>query len=282
MAAHIRSTRCPYCTAPSVVQRSASGGIDPAFVLGFVVTQQAAEQRARHWVAGTWFTPNAFKRSAFAEVRGVYVPAYLYSTAAEADYSASIGENYTVTETYTDSNGKTRTRTKTKTEWRSLTGRWAAFVDDIVVTASRGLPNDELEAVEPFDLRALRRHTPKLLSGWIAEDPTMNEQACLQLARQEANEAVARRLTQHMPGDSHRNLQFTTKLRHEDLELVLLPTWILAVRYAEDKPLVRLVINGQTGKVTGKPPRSWVKIGLAVVAVLAMIALGFLFAESFG
>lgn len=272
VAAGLRTTRCPYCAAPAVVERPLDPHRpEPSFVLGFVVPEARALATARSWQKSTWFSPTAFQRADVAETRGIYVPAYLYSAEAHADYRAEIGENYTVTEHYTDSQGKRRTRRKTKTEWRSLTGRWASYVDDVVVTASRGLPNEELEAVEPFDLRALRRMTPAVLSGWIAEDPSMPSAQCHVLARREASEAVGRRLERHMPGDKHRDLGYQLELRREDLELVLLPVWVLAVRYAEDRPLVRLVINGQTGRIHGRPPRSAAKIALTIIVVLAVI-----------
>jgi DNA-directed RNA polymerase subunit RPC12/RpoP len=280
LAAGLRAARCPYCAAPVVVERArATRHASPTFVLGFVVTEAAARAAARKWIASTWFTPRAFRRADVGETRGIYVPAYLYSAEAHVEYRAEIGEHYTVTETYTDSKGKTQTRTRTKTEWRSLQGRWSAFVDDLVVTASQGLPNDELEAVEPFDLRALRRYTPKVISGWLAEDPSLDEPHCRKLAHQEAQESIGRRLHEHMPGDSHRGLEYETRLHNEDLELLLLPVWVLAVRYAPERPAVRMVLNGQSGRIHGRPPRSWVMIvgtvvGVLVLGVLAYLGLG--------
>lgn len=273
-----RTTRCPYCAAPAVIERPpATNPVEPTFAVGFVITRPVALQRARQWVKKTWFTPRAFKRSDFEEIRGVYVPAYLYSGAAEVTYQVQIGENYTVTETYVDANGKTRTRTRIETEWRHLQGRWASFVDDLVVTASSGLANDALESIEPFDMRALRRFSPKLVSGWLAEEPSMDPSHCMQLARQEAVAAIGRRLSAHMPGDSHRNLRYQTTMRHEDLELVLVPVWILAIRYDPEKAPVRLLINGQTGKVNGTPPRSWPMIvGTVVGVILVLVLLGVL------
>jgi len=274
-----RAARCPYCTAPVVVGRApAQAGPEPTFVLGFRVTEAAALMTARKWIASTWFTPRAFRRADVTETRGIYVPAYLYSAAAHVEYRAEIGEHYTVTETYTDSKGKTRTRTRTKTEWRSLQGKWSAFVDDLLVTASQGLPNDELEAVEPFDLRALRRHTPKVISGWLAEDPSIDEPRCRALAHQEAQASIGRRLGEHMPGDSYRGLEYETRLHHEDLELLLLPVWVLAVRYAPDRPAIRMVLNGQTGAIHGRPPRSWIMIVSTVLGVVLAGVLAYLIA----
>src|SRR5690606_16192924 len=115
-----------------------------------------------------FFRDPKLKTASISEMRGVYVPAYLYAAIAHSSYSASIGEEYQETETYTTTvNGKTvtRTRTVTKTEWRPLSGRHSAYVMDVIVTASRGLPNAELEAVEPFDLRQMRRYDGALISG---------------------------------------------------------------------------------------------------------------------
>ncbi len=272
-----RTARCPYCASPTVVERPPHQGPSPTFALGFVITRERALEMAKKWKRSTWFTPKAFKQGDVKETRGVYVPAYLYTAAAHVEYSAQIGENYTVVETYTttDSKGRTvtRTRTRTKTEWRSLSGHWSAYVDDILVTASKGLHNDELEAIEPFDLRALRRYTPKILSGWIAEDPSIDAASCNRMAKQEAVEKIGRRLAAFMPGDSHRDLQYRTQLVNEDQELLLLPVWVLAIPYSKEKPPVRVVINGQTGKLTGRPPRSALMISVFVLSILAAIGL---------
>lgn len=277
IAARERTTRCPYCTAPAVVERPVTQArVEPTFVVGFVVTEPAAREQAKRWISSTWFTPTAFREADLSDVKGIYVPAYLYSAEAHASYSASIGEHYTVTETYTDSKGKTRTRTKTKTEWRSLSGEWSAYVDDLVVTASQGLPNHELEGVEPFDLRALRRYTPKVLSGWIAEEPSLSLEHCQKLARREALNDIERRLHAHMPGNKHRDLQHQAELRHEDLELVLLPVWVLAVRYDPEQEAVRMVVNGQTGQLYGRPPRSMAKILATVIGVIALVVGAYL------
>jgi hypothetical protein len=51
------------------------------------------------------------------------------------------------------------------------------------------------------------------------------------------------------------------------------PIWVLAVRYRPDRPPARLLVNGQTGRVTGKAPTSWVKIALLLVTVALVVTL---------
>jgi hypothetical protein len=273
----LRTATCPYCASPSVVDRPPSADRpNPSFALGFVMPEAAAREAARRWVRRPLLAPQAFRQAPISDIRGVYLPAYLYSATAHTSFRASIGENYTVTESYTTTDAKgrsvTRTRTRVKTEWRSLTGRHACYVSDVVVTASRGIANAELAAVEPFDLRALRRYTPKVVSGWIAEEPSLGLGAGGELARAEVSGEIGRLLADFMPGDSHRDLAYETTLDQESLELLLLPLWVLAVRYRDDKPAVRLLVNGQSGRVYGVAPTSLVKVLVLVAVAVALLA----------
>lgn len=273
-----RTAVCPYCAAPAIVERPrTSASVDPTFAMGFVFDASRARELVARWARAQGpFREPGVRRAKVEDVRGVYLPAYLYSAVARSRYSAQIGEDYTETETYTttDSNGKTvtETRTVTRTEHRPLHGEHAAYVADVLVTASRVLRNEELEAVEPFDLRVIRRYDPSLVAGWIAEDPSMTAAECYELARREAVEKVGASLHGFMPGDSHRELVHQTWLEQESLDLVLVPVWVLALRYREDRELLRVLVNGQTGLVAGRVPWSRLRIGLAVAAALLAVA----------
>lgn len=272
IAPHQRTTKCFYCASPSVVERPPSPERPtPVFGLGFVVTPERALSIANGWVKKPLLAPEAFRRTEVREIRGLYMPAYLYSAAVYSTYNASIGENYTETYTTTDHKGRTVTRTRTRTEWRNLSGHHATYVADRIVTASRGIPNHELEAIEPYDIRALHRYSPELVSGWISEEPSLTVAECLQMARGEAMREIGVQLGHFMPGDKHRGLSYQSRMEQEHVALSLLPVWVLPVRYAADKPIVRLLVNGQTGKVYGKPPRSWLKVALLVALGLTLL-----------
>ena len=283
----MRTSRCPYCAAPNVVERPPVPGVpEPTFALGFTVTHAAAREHVAHWLKRrNPFTRSGIRSAQPGEVRGVYAPAYLYSVLAHSRFSASIGENYQEQETYTTTeNGKTvtRTRTVTRTEWRPLAGELSGYVADVLVTASTGLRNEELEALEPFDLRGLARYTPALISGWVAEEPSLTREQCLTQARKEAVERVGGKLASFMPGDSHRELHHDSRLEWEALDVCLLPVWILTVRYAEDTPPLRVLVNGQTGEVHGKAPLSAWKIATAVLVVLVLVAVAYLLGQGGG
>ena len=276
---HLRTVECPYCASPNVVERPpAPDRPRPRFALGFEVHAERAVEIARRWARSRGpFAHGGLKDAALERTRGIYLPAYLYSAAVRADWSASIGEDYTVVETYvtTDAKGRpvTRTRTRTETEWLPLAGSYESWLAEVVVSASRGLPNEELEAVEPYDLRALRRYRPSVVAGWIAEEPSIAREDCRSTAHAEATERLRADVAGFLPGDHQRDLRVGATVGEESIDLVLLPVWVFALRYDPEKEPLRLVINGQTGSSSGKVPISAVKVTLAVLVVLAVVAV---------
>jgi hypothetical protein len=272
----VRTQTCPYCASPNFVERPRSAGQpDPSFVVTFTGDAEVARRRLDAWLGNrTLFADTALKNAKVEDLRGVYLPAYLYSAVARSDYTAQIGEHYTETETYTTTeNGKTvtKTRTVTRTEYRSLAGRHVGYVTDVIVSASGGLTNDELQRVEPYDMKQLRRFTPALVTGWIHEEYARSADDCRRLSRGEAVDDVGSRLRRFMPGDSYSDLAWRTSVDWESLDPILVPVWVFALRYRGDKPPLRVVINGQTGKVSGKVPLSWWKVTIGIVLAIAVI-----------
>jgi hypothetical protein len=275
---------CVYCATPGVVSRPRSHGtVEPQLITPFVVGREEAMAAAKKWQRSrSIFAHGGVKHAPIEHLKGVYVPAWLYSCVARSSYTVRIGENYTVTETYTTTvNGKTvvRTRQVTKTEWRDLDGDHAQYVSDVIVTASKGVPNNELERVEPFDLRGLRRYDPAVVVGWLMEEPSVTQHAGMEMARAETTAHTQKTLTAFMPGDSHADLSFNTEFENESVDPMLVPLWVLAVRYDPKKPALRVLVNGTTKKVGGDTPWSVPKIVAAVVVGLSLIggvvALGF-------
>lgn len=274
----VRTETCPFCASPNFVERpAATGQPDPQFVVTFVGDREVARRALDRWLGSrTMFADSRLKAAKVEDIKGVYAPSYLYSAVAHTDYTAQIGENYTETETYTetDSQGRTvtKTRTVTRTEYRPLSGRHVSYVTDVIVSASAGLSNSELERIEPFDLKQMRRFAPALVSGWIAEEFARGAGECEKSSRHEAMDQIGGKLRRFMPGDSYSDLAWKTVVSWESMDPILIPVWLFALRYRADKPALRVVINGQTGKIDGKVPLSPLKIIATIVVVLAIIA----------
>lgn len=273
-----RTQVCVYCASPNVV----AGALDatrqePRFCIPHAQGEKLARQALADWQKKLWFfSHQGVRRARLENFKGVYLPSVLYSAIARARYDVSIGEEYYVTETYTTTeNGKTVTRTRRvkKHEWVPLSGEYDAYATDLVVSASSGIPNDELEAIEPFDFKGLRRYSPGLVAGWPVETPSRSEGDCLGLARKELQGVVDSRLQQFMPGDTFSDLKSTTRIEHESATPLLVPLWVLALKYDEKKPALRVLINGQTGKTSAKVPLSWPRLIIAAVLLVALLVL---------
>jgi hypothetical protein len=272
----VRTETCPYCASPSFLERPATSvHPDPVFAVAFAGDAAWARARLDRWIGRRMIIADpALRRGSVETLRGVYLPAYVYSAVARTEYTASIGEHYTETETYTKTNDdgteEQKTRSVTRTEYRPLAGEHVGYITDVLVSASAGLDHATFSRVEPFDLRHLRRYSPALVSGWIQEEFSRDASECLRVSRGEAVDAVGDQLRAFMPGDGHADLAWGTQVGWESLDPILVPVWVFAVRYRGDRLPLRVVINGQTGTVTGKVPLSWWKITLLALLAAAI------------
>lgn len=275
------TSRCLFCDAPAVISRATLHDRQrPLFALGFTVERETAAKAVKHWIARQKMAPIGLKSAAAERVTGVYLPAYLYSATAESDYHASIAENYERIAIKGKAGDGVTIGSQEETEYRDLNGRRVAYIADVLVSASRNVTNEELAAIEPFDLGNLRRYTPSLVAGWVAEEPSLSRDECFRFARAEADAAIPGALHQFMPGDGVRSLRHATQFVEESLDAVLVPVWIFAIRYHPRKPPIRIVVNGQTGKVVGSVPFSWGKAAV-LLAILGCSLIAARFAMSF-
>lgn len=273
-----RSFTCPFCDSNYVVELppAATGRQNPEFVIGFAITPQQARERFRRWLdGGNWFRPGDLARASVVDkLKGVYLPFWSFSMLAESEWSAQIGEYWYRTETYTTvENGKTvtHTRTVTETEWRPLAGRRHEFYSGYLVSGSRGLQQEDAEAIKPFQLAGLKRYEPYFLAGWMSEEYSIARDDALKVCQQEFYRREQTACGAFMPGDTYSGLQVATHFSRVNSDLILLPVYILSYRYGGR--LYRYLLNGQTGKASGQKPLSAGRIAALVAAVLAAILL---------
>ena len=133
--------------------------------------------------------------------------------------------------------------------------------------ASRGVPESLAAKLGGFDTAALVPYRPDYLAGWRAEEYELDLEGGWALAREEIVRTQQRRCAGDVPGDTHRALRVTSTIDGVRWKHVLLPFWTLSYDYAGKTYTV--LIHGQSGRVEGYAPLSWLKIALAVLAVLA-------------
>jgi hypothetical protein len=227
----------------------------------------------RQWYGNRWFAPNALKRGALTDtVKGLYIPYWTFDAQVHADWTAESGYYYYETETYRDGNGQLQTRQVQRVRWVPSAGALDHFFDDELVPASRGVQEEMLRQIEPFPTtKELVAYNAGYLSGWVVERYQIDLVAAAKEAQAEMEQAMTGFCAAQVPGDTHRNLDVATDYSGQTFKHILVPIWLLTYNYGARN--FQVVINGYTGAIAGKYPKSWVKITLAILAGLAAIGL---------
>ena len=273
--ANITAMSCPFCGSDIVMQGSSRQTIRPRSLLPFKVTRQQAVALFRTWIGGLWFAPGGLKKYARGEskIDGLYMPAWTYDCDTTSQYSGSRGDYYYVAQTYTAvENGKTVTRTRQvrHTRWTSASGMVQRTFDDLLVLASRSLPEKYAHQLEPWDLGELVPYADDYLSGFLAERYQVELDAGFATAQEMMKPPIHADVCADIGGDEQRVDSINTQYHRVKFKHLLLPVWISAYRYRDR--VFRFLVNARTGEVQGERPWSAAKITLLVLTGLTLIA----------
>jgi len=266
--------RCDFCGSTALVPyEEIKEAFRPESLLPMKIAETQVRDSIRRWYGSRWFAPNQLKRAALTDtVKGLYIPYWTFDAQVHADWTAESGYYYYVTETYTDSQGKTQTRQVQRIRWVPSAGALDHFFDDELVPASRGVQEAMLRMIEPFPTtKELVPYNAGYLSGWVVERYQIDLVAAAKEAREEMDEELERLCAAQVPGDTHRNLEVESDYSGQTFKHILVPIWLLTYDYGARN--FQVVINGYTGTIAGKYPKSWIKITLAVLAGLAVAGL---------
>lgn len=262
--------RCDFCGSSALVPyEEIKEAFRPESLLPMKVSENQVRDSIHRWYRTRWFAPNRLKRAALTDtVKGLYIPYWTFDAQVHADWSAESGYYYYETETYRDSQGELRTRQVQKIRWQPSSGQLDHFFDDELVPASRGVQPDMLRRIEPFPTKELTPYQPGFLSGWVVERYQIDLGTAARAAREEMDAELRALCAAQVPGDTHRNLQVEADYSGQTFKHILVPIWLLTYNYGAKN--FQVAINGYTGTIAGRYPKSWIKITLAVLAILAV------------
>lgn len=266
---------CPYCGSTQVMEAFDENTIAPNGVCPFKIDKPNAIKRFIKWIKRKIFCPSALKKSIGKKEKfdGIYLPYWTFDSQTESSYTARYGKNRIVTV----GSGKNR-HTKVVTDWYSTRGHYSYFVNDTLVIASTRHPRDILDKIEPFDTESSVVYQPEFLSGFAAERYSVGIDDAWRTAKGEINSNLRSKIEGHirsMTGaDIVSGLNFSTKYYDITYKYLMLPVWMSSFEYRGKQ--YRFMINGQTGRVSGKTPISPLRVLVAAligVAALALLAL---------
>ncbi len=268
-----QSQGCEFCGATQLVPyEEVKEAFSPESLLPMKIASNKARELIKTWYGSRWFAPNKLKKAALTDtVKGIYIPYWTFDAQANADWEAEAGYYYYETEEYTDSSGNRQTRQVQRTRWEYVRGSLDHFFDDELVPASLGIQANHLRGVEPFPTQELQPYDPAYLSGWVVERYQIDLLAAAKRSREQMEQKVHSMCRSAVPGDTQRNLRVNSQFSGQTFKHILAPLWLLQYRYGAKN--FQVVMNGYTGAISGDYPKSWVKIGFAVLAVIIVLMI---------
>lgn len=260
------ATSCPYCGNPTVISGQFSGGLKPDYIIPFQIGKEKAVEALKAHYKGKFLLPKHFTdENHIQEIRGVYVPFWLFDGKAEGNayYEATCSHTYT-------SGDYEVTETKHYDVYR------AGFVtfERVPVDASSKMPDDHMDSIEPYHYEELKSFSTAYLPGFLADkfDVTVEKSITRADKRCEGTLSSALRKTV-------KNYD-TCIVNHESIHLqrgkvhyAMMPVWMLNTKWKGKDFL--FAMNGQTGKLVGDLPVSWGKFwGLFVAIAVPLSVLG--------
>lgn len=261
------ATGCPYCGTAHVVKSTELAGLKPNAVIPFTVTKETALENSKTWAKKKLFAPTKFKNNLHAEdFRGVYQPSFTFDSQTETIYQARLGTRHT----RVVGSGKNR-RTETYIVWRTVSGVYSDFFDDVLINADTTYSQSVLNKISPFDNGAIKTYDSEYLTGFMAKRSDRKIEDCWQDAKVCMDQAIKQRVLSRYHYHVVDYFRATTNHSNVTYKYVLLPLYLLNYRY--NKKNYSVHVNGNTAKVVGKTPVSALRVLGVVGAVIGMIAI---------
>jgi DNA-directed RNA polymerase subunit RPC12/RpoP len=266
------SVTCAFCGSNKVVQTQASqSDIRPRYVIPFRLEQISTRKIAKEWLGSSWMVPASLKESSLIkDINPIYLPYWTFDSSCSAEWKAEVG--HTVTERYySDGEWKTRTRT----EWRWESGSVQTSFDDLVVEGTNRLSQRHLKAIAEFDMHQLTEYDPKYLAGMFAKTYDIPLEKAWETARERMRENTRQECISQASTSQVRNFTMSLDFSDETWRYILLPVYLMAYRF--NNQVYQMLINGQTGTISGQRPVDWQKIWVVIaLCLLPGVALGLL------
>lgn len=267
---------CAFCGSTYVMdQDEIQVGILPETMMPFQFSREKATAQYKKWLKSRFWAPRKFKKSNHQarELQGMYLPFWTYDAELHTDYRGMGGMDRTETYTTTDGEGHTETHTRTVTDWYPISGEENLAFDDEAVCATRHVDLSMLRQLGQFTTKVLRRYSPAFLAGFTAQRYDVGVGEGWNEASGRMRDKMESHIRDERGYDHYRGMQYDHFFSPARFKHILLPVWLSSYTYKNK--VYHFMVNGETGKVAGKAPVSVLKVLLAALLVLGIVALVF-------
>jgi hypothetical protein len=183
-------------------------------------------------------------------ITGLYVPFWLYDLNGRGEAEATC----TRVRTYSDSEW-IYTETKFYNVYRKVDLNYSRIPCD----ASKKMDDSMMDKLEPYQYGNLKDFNMPYLAGFISEKYDFNDEQMLPRIKERVGSYVDNYIRSTINGYSTVNIhRKNINIVKKHTDYTLMPVWMVCYDYRQAEHI--FAMNGQTGKIVGKPPLSKAKM----------------------
>ena len=262
---------CIFCRKPAILTAQFSGTLRPDLIIPFKLRkEEAIKALEKHYLKKT-LLPKAFKDyNHIKEVKGVYVPFWLFDALANSHITFTAEK----VRTWSDSSNN-----YTETSYYRAVREGALLFSHVPVDGSKVMDDKLMESIEPYNMQDSLDFQTVYLTGFFANKFDVDSQLCFARADERIRQSTISAFQQTVKGFDRVNLGGAQiNLTNREVKYGLLPVWMLTTIW-KDKEYV-FAMNGQTGKFIGDLPldksaknRWFLGLTLGVTAAVSALVL---------
>lgn len=263
------ATACPYCDNPVVISEQFAQELRPDLVIPFKLDKAAAKQAFLKHLSGKPLLPKQFKTEhQLEQIKGLYVPFWLFDTQADA----TIQYHATRVRHWSDSRYD-----YTETSHYHLLRAGKLAFEGVPVDGSEKMPNELMEAIEPYDLSQAVDFQSAYLAGYFADKYDVSAEDSVQRANQRIRASTEKTFRSTCVGYATvTSTDSSIRLEKSRARYALYPVWLMTANYKDQR--YTFAMNAQTGKFVGNLPMdrgafwAWL-LGVSAGAAAAALAI---------
>lgn len=243
--ATMAATKCPFCDNPVVFTGKFAGVLRPDLVIPFKLDKKAAKEGLMKHISGKRLLPKVFKdQNHIDEIKGVYVPFWLFDTDADAQVSYKAAN----IRTWSDSR-----YIYTETRYFLVNRGGSIGFEYIPVDGSSKMPDDLMESIEPFDISEAVDFQTAYLAGYLANKYDVTAEESIDRVNARVKRSTEEAFAKTVKGYDSVNVENSNiQFRGGKAQYALYPVWLLNTTWNGNQYL--FAMNGQTGLFVGDLP----------------------------